>query len=135
MVIRHLPGGTPAEDIPNELLALGHKVHNVRQISTSRQQPEGDRQTQALPLFLITLERNEKSQQIFKHTQLNHIIVQVEAYRARIGLTQCYNASSSGMFGQTASSLHAACGVEDTVIRNVQKRITQTHHLVAAIAS
>ena len=53
-VIRHLPGETPAEDIANELLALGYKVHNVRQMSTTRQQPEGDRQTQALPLFLIT---------------------------------------------------------------------------------
>ena len=95
-VIRHLPGETPAEDIANELLSLGYKVHNVRQMSTTRQQPEGDRQTQALPLFLITLERNEKSQQIFKLTQLNHVIVQVEAYRARTGLTQCYNCQQFG---------------------------------------
>ena len=53
-VTHHLPGETPAEDVTNELLALGCKVHNVRQMSTTRQQPEGDRQTQALPLFLIT---------------------------------------------------------------------------------
>jgi len=52
------------------------------------------------------------------------------------GLHSAITASSSGMFGQTASNLHAACGVEeDTVIRNVQKRITQTHHLGAATAS
>jgi len=37
-VIRHLPGETPAEDIANELLALGYKVHNVRQMTTTRQQ-------------------------------------------------------------------------------------------------
>jgi hypothetical protein len=95
-VIRHLPGETPAEDIANELLALGYKVHNVRQMTTTRQQAEGGRQTQALPLFLVTLEREEKSQQIFKLTHLNHIIIQVEAYRARTGLTQCYNCQQFG---------------------------------------
>jgi hypothetical protein len=59
-VIRHLPGETPAEDIANELLASGYKVHNVRQMTSTRQQSGGS-QPQALPLFLITLERNEKS--------------------------------------------------------------------------
>jgi hypothetical protein len=80
--IRHLPGETPAEDIANELVALGYKVHNVRQTTTTRQQSGGGHQTQALPLFVITLERYEKSQQIFKLTRPNHIIIQVEAYRA-----------------------------------------------------
>jgi hypothetical protein len=37
-VIRHLPGETPAEDITNKLLALGYKLHNVRQMTTTRQQ-------------------------------------------------------------------------------------------------
>ena len=94
-VIRHLPGETPAEDIANELLALGYKVHNVRQMTSTRQQAGGS-QSQALPLFVITLERNEKSQQIFKLTHLSHIIIQVEAYRARTGLTQCYNCQQFG---------------------------------------
>jgi hypothetical protein len=40
------------------------------------------------------------------------------------------------MFGQTASNLHTACGVEeDTAIRNAQKRTTKTPHPAAAIAS
>jgi len=95
-IIRHLPGKTPAEDITNELLALGYKVHNVRQMTTTRQQAEGGRQTQALPLFLATLEREEKSQQIFKLTHLNYVIIQVEAYWARTGLTQCYNCQQFG---------------------------------------
>jgi hypothetical protein len=57
-VIRHLPIDTPAEDIANELVAMDYKVQNVRQMTTTRQQPEGGRLTQALPLFLITLERS-----------------------------------------------------------------------------
>ena len=79
------------QNIANELLALGYKVHNVRQMTTTRQQAERGRQTQALSLFLVTLEQEEISQQMFKLTHLNHIIIQVEAYRARTGLTQCYN--------------------------------------------
>ena len=94
-VIRHLPIDTLAEDIANELLAMDYKVHNVKQMSTTRQQPEGGRLTQAKPLF-ITLERSEKSEEIFKLTQLHHIIIQVEAYRARTGLTQCFNCQQFG---------------------------------------
>jgi hypothetical protein len=96
VVIRHLPGETPAEDIANKLLALGYKVRNVRQMTTTRQQSEGGRQIQALPLFLVTLERDEKSYEIYKLTNLNHIFIQVEAYRARTGLTQCYNCQQFG---------------------------------------
>jgi len=40
------------------------------------------------------------------------------------------------MCGQTASNLHAACGVEEiTAIRNAQKRKTITPHPVVATAS
>ena len=35
-VIRLLPGETPAEDIANELLALGYNMQNVRQMTTTR---------------------------------------------------------------------------------------------------
>lgn len=35
-VIRPLPGDTPAEDITNELMALGFTIISVRQMSTSR---------------------------------------------------------------------------------------------------
>jgi hypothetical protein len=111
-VIRHLPIDTPAEDIANELLAMGYKVHNVKQMTTTHQQPAGGRLTQALPLFLNTLERSEKSQEMFKLTQLHHIIIQVEAYRARTGLTQCFHSQSSDTSGQIVNNHHAACGVE-----------------------
>jgi hypothetical protein len=44
-----------------------------------------------LPLFLVTIPRGEKSQEIFKLTSLIHVVIKVEAYRVQIGLTQCYN--------------------------------------------
>ena len=94
-VIRYLPGETPAEDIVNELLALGYKVDNVRQMTTTRQQAQGAVRRRTYHSSL-TLEREEKSQQIFKLTHLNHIIIQVEAFRARIGSTQCYNCQQFG---------------------------------------
>jgi len=95
-VIWHLPGETPAEDIANKLLSLEYNVHNVRQMTTSRLESEGGSQTQALPLFLITLEWDKKSQQIFKLTHLNHVSIQVEAYRALTGLKQWYNCQQFG---------------------------------------
>jgi hypothetical protein len=49
-----------------------------------------------LPLFLVTLPRSDKSQEIFQLTSLSHIIVKVEAYRPETGLTQCYNCQQFG---------------------------------------
>ena len=68
----------------------------MRQMTTSRLESEGGSQTQALPLFLITLEWDKKSQQIFKLTHLNHVSIQVEAYRALTGLKQWYNCQQFG---------------------------------------
>jgi hypothetical protein len=51
---------------------------------------------ETLPLFLATLTRNIKFQEIFKRNSLNHIIIKVELYRAQTGLTQCYNYQNFG---------------------------------------
>jgi hypothetical protein len=56
--------------------------------------PWGD--TNKLPLLLLTLQRNVKSTDIFKLTSLCHIIIQVEACKARNYLKQCYNCQRSG---------------------------------------
>jgi hypothetical protein len=42
-------------------------------------------------LFLITLPRTAKSQEIFRLTALCQIAIMVEAYRPQNGLTQCHN--------------------------------------------
>jgi hypothetical protein len=77
-VIRHLPPDTPAEDISNSLENLGFKMINVRQLTTNRRAQYGQTSVENLPLFLVTLTRNVKSQEIFKLNSLNHIIIKVE---------------------------------------------------------
>jgi len=90
-IIRQLPGNTPAEDIVKELQSIGFDVISVRQlISRNTQAPIN------LPLFLVTLPRNDKAQEIFQLSSLNHVIIKVEAYRAQTGLTQCYNCQQFG---------------------------------------
>jgi hypothetical protein len=84
-VIRHLPSLTPAEEIYEALQELGFDIISDKQMTSSRRpHPEsGTNPTNhSLPLFLITLPRNEKSQQIFKLTGLCHISIKVEAYRS-----------------------------------------------------
>jgi hypothetical protein len=58
--------------------------------TTRRSSPDDPRSTN-IPLFLITLPRSEKSQEIFRLPSLCHICIKVEMYKARNGLTQCHN--------------------------------------------
>jgi hypothetical protein len=81
-VLRHLPSNTPAEDISDGLVTLGIDVVRVKQMRTTRRAPsEGT--TRNLPLFLITLPRTAKSQEIFNLNSLCHISIRVEEYRAQ----------------------------------------------------
>jgi hypothetical protein len=95
-VLRHYPLNTPAEDISDRLVGLGFDVISVRQMTTTRRtSPEGS-STPNLPLFLITLPRTAKSHDIFRLTNLCHIAIRVEVYKAQNGLTQCYNCQQFG---------------------------------------
>jgi hypothetical protein len=95
-VIRYLPSNIPAEDISDSLVSLGCDVISVKQLtSTRRLSAEGTSQVN-LPLFLITLLRTTKSQEIYKVYGLCHISIKVEAYEAQTGLTQCYNCQKFG---------------------------------------
>jgi hypothetical protein len=49
-----------------------------------------------LPLFLITLPRTPKSQDIFKLKSRCYTAIKVEAYKAQNGLTQYYNCQKFG---------------------------------------
>jgi hypothetical protein len=89
-VIRHLPMNTPAEDISEGLMELGFDIVSVKQMTTTRRSQSEETPTKALPLFLITLPRTAKSQEIFRLTALCHIAIRVEMYRAQNGLTQCH---------------------------------------------
>jgi hypothetical protein len=130
-IIRHLLHDTPAEDISNSLNDLGFDVINVKQMTSKKTDTQG-RSKVNLPLFLVTLPRTEKSQQIFKLNKICNIVIKVEAYRAQNGLTQCYN---SAMSGQTAGNCLVACGVGGgTCIRSARKNKKRTRRLDAATA-
>jgi hypothetical protein len=83
-VIRHLPPDTSAEDISNSLEGVGSSVIHVRQL-TNRGAPTGQINLETLPLFLVTLIKNGKSQEIFMLISLNHIIIKLESCRAQKG--------------------------------------------------
>jgi hypothetical protein len=53
---------TPGEDISNSLEGLGILVINVRQLMTNGIAPNEQTSVETLPLFLVTLTRNVKSQ-------------------------------------------------------------------------
>jgi hypothetical protein len=79
------------------LVSLGFDVISVKQMTTTRRNPSPEgTSTAILPLFLITLPRAAKSQEIFRLNNLCHISIEVEAYKAQNGLTQCYNCQQFG---------------------------------------
>jgi hypothetical protein len=69
-VIRHLPIDTSAEDISHGLVKLGFDILNVKQLTSKRAQADGGTQPTNISLFLVTLKRSPKSQEIFKLTTL-----------------------------------------------------------------
>jgi hypothetical protein len=111
-VIRHLPPNTPAEDISDSLEDSGFNVINVWQTTATRIATNGQTHVDALPLVLVTLTRNIKSQAIYKLNSLNHIIIKFELYRAQTGLTQCYNCQTSAMVRPNASNPLDVCGAQ-----------------------
>jgi hypothetical protein len=95
-VIRHLPYTTPAEDISDVLVSLGFDVVSVKQMTSTRRSPPEESKVINLPLFLVTLPRTAKSQEIFRLPSLCHIAIRVEAYRTQNSLTQCHNCQQFG---------------------------------------
>jgi hypothetical protein len=93
-VLRHLPSNTPAQDTPDGLVDLGFDVVSVKHMSSARRSSGGQNPI-TLPLFLVTLPKTEKSQEIFKLSSLCHII-KVEAYKSQTTFTQCFNRQKFG---------------------------------------
>jgi hypothetical protein len=93
----HLPYNTPAEEIYEGMMDLVFDVISIKEMSASRRSlVEGKSMTTNLALFLVTLPRTPKSQEIFKLASFCHISIRVEAYKGRSGLTQCYNCQIFG---------------------------------------
>jgi hypothetical protein len=95
-VIHHLPLDIPADDIFNSLDDLGFNIINVRQMAPTRRAPKGQTHMETLHLFLVTLTKNIKYQEVFKLNSLNDIIIMVEVCRAQTGPMQCHNFQNFG---------------------------------------
>jgi hypothetical protein len=135
-VIRHLPQNTAAEDISDGLVTLGFDVVSAKLMTTTHGSPSEERITRHLPLFLITLSRTVKSQEIFQLQSLCHIFIRVEAYRAESGLTQCHNLNNLATSGLIVSNLPVACGAGvATCTNSVHKQRTLPPFLLAATVS
>jgi hypothetical protein len=88
-LVRELPSDKSIKIRASDTLAF-------QQMSTSSWSPSEGIPTKSLFLFLITLPRTAKSQEIFRLTAVCHIAIREEAYRAQNGLTQCHNCQQFG---------------------------------------
>jgi hypothetical protein len=123
-VIRHLPLSTPAEDISDGLVNLRFDIISVKQMSTTRRSSTDGPNNVNLPLFLITLPRTPKSQDIFKIINLCYI-AKWRPREPRLASRNVTTARSSAMSGQIARNLHVVCGVEAvTCTRTARKKET-----------
>jgi hypothetical protein len=134
-VIRHLPHGTPAEDISDGLVSLGFDVVSVKQMTTSRSPPE-ESKVITLPLSLVTLPRTAKSQESFPAAKpLPHCYQEWRRIGPRIPLRSATTANSLATYGQIANSLLAVCGAAaDTCTRSAPRRGTHLPSQHAATA-
>jgi hypothetical protein len=71
-VVRQLPINTPAEDIAISLQDLGFSIISVKRMTSSRPSTDAGTHLTNLPLFLITLDRSEKSQGHIQTDKLSH---------------------------------------------------------------
>jgi hypothetical protein len=111
-VIRHLPLNNPAEDISNGMMSLSFEVVSVKQMTATRRSPPEESKIINLPLFLVTLPRTAKSQEIFVCLASATLLSGWRLIEPTVLLPSATNASSSATSGQTASSLPAAYGEE-----------------------
>jgi hypothetical protein len=116
-VMRHLPHNTPAEDISDVLVSLGFDVVSVKQMTANRHSPPEESKIINLPLFLVTLSRTAKSQEIFRLSRFRTFLS-----GWRLIEPSATTASSLAMFGQTASSLPAASGAEAIIYTKIAAR-------------
>ncbi|KFM80148.1 Nucleic-acid-binding protein from transposon X-element, partial [Stegodyphus mimosarum] len=85
VVIRGLMSDTETKEITEDLAAQNITVNSVKQMTRRR-----NGELINLPLFLVSLPRNEKSKNIHNITHLGGLSVKVEDYKGRVGPLQCY---------------------------------------------
>jgi hypothetical protein len=117
-----LPNNTSSEDITLALQELGYEVISVKQVTAKSPSPERGAPLVSLHLFLIALVRNQKSLNIFKISSLCNIIVTIEAYKSKSGLTKCYNCQGFGHCRQPSGCMWCEGGHRHRMSREAEHR-------------
>ena len=86
VVARGIPSSTNTTDIHENLVENGFDVKNVAQLKSMRM----DKKSSPLPLYLLTLEDNEKSSTIKDVRNIAYSSVKIEAYKTPAVPRQCY---------------------------------------------
>jgi hypothetical protein len=128
-VIRHLLQDAPAEDISDELVSLGFDVVSVKQMTAACRSPPEESKIINLPLFLVTLPRTAKSQEIFICQASATLLSGWRLLEPRMLLLSATTASSSAISGLIANKLPAVCGAKaHTCTGTAQRRETLLPH-------
>lgn len=124
-MVSHFSHNPPVVDVRNGLMGLGFDVISVKHMTNKRRSSAKGIVTANLPLFLITLPRKAKSQQMFTSSRHCHFAIIVEAYTVQNILTQCYNCQKLSTCEQIGSNLPVSCAVwAITCTRTVQRNGT-----------
>jgi hypothetical protein len=76
-----VPGNTSAEDITLAIQEIDYDIISVKQMTAKPTTPEGEVTHTSLPLFLVTVTRNQKAPEIFKLTILSCVSVTKDGVR------------------------------------------------------
>lgn len=93
VVIRNLPECITVADVEEELKSMHFSPSNVHQF-TKKDQATG--QITALPVFSLTLPKDDYSHQIYSVRYLCNVRVRIEAYKNRAGPAQCHQCQRYG---------------------------------------
>lgn len=96
IVIKNLPVSTKVDAIKQELLDKGFDVSTVAQMRNKHQEN--------IPMFMATLNKDEKTKNIYSLSTLCYCKVKIEPFKKRESLTQCHRCQRFGHTSQTCKA-------------------------------
>ncbi|GFV08409.1 nucleic-acid-binding protein from transposon X-element [Trichonephila clavipes] len=96
IVIKRLPVSTEIGEIQADLTSQGFCVEKVAELTRSKTKSP-------LPIFMVELERNPDSPDIFQLKKCCYLAVQVDTFNRRPGVSQCYNCN---LFNHSSKNYH-----------------------------
>ncbi|GFV84861.1 uncharacterized protein TNCV_4298431 [Trichonephila clavipes] len=100
IVIKGLPVSTEIGEIQEDFTSQGFCVEKVAQLTRSKTKSP-------LPIFMVELEKNLDSPDIFQLKKCCYLAVQVDAFNRRPGVSQCYNCN---LFNHSSKIVLCALG-------------------------